>query len=129
MLIKDIDLAFGLSTDDIDLFRKGKKRQVWPILLHYLNLAPELRSPKDNLYCCGIIPGPDKPVGLDPFLYPNNTGLQAVAQWHLQCFGWIFRDQIYIGRAIYTVIHTIYTVLHTVFPNALPDSEYRLSTP
>ena len=33
------------------------------------------------------------------------------------------------GRAIYTVIHTIYTVLYTVFPKALPDSEYRLSTP
>jgi hypothetical protein len=69
-LTASTDLAFAFSTDGVDLFRKGKKHQVWPLLLTCFNLSPENRFLEDNIFCLGVVPGPTKPADLDSFLYP-----------------------------------------------------------
>jgi hypothetical protein len=70
MLTLSTDLAFALSTDGVELFRKGKKHQVWPLVLTCYNISPTLRFLEDNIFCLGIIPGPKKPADLDSFLHP-----------------------------------------------------------
>ena len=55
MLDNPTDLAFALGIDGIQLFRSGKRHEVWPILLQCYNLAPELRFQQDNVICCGAL--------------------------------------------------------------------------
>jgi hypothetical protein len=64
------DVALAMSTDGVELFRKGKKHQVWPIVLQCYNLAQEQRFQEENIICSGVIPGPRKPKDIDSFLYP-----------------------------------------------------------
>jgi hypothetical protein len=70
LLLKNTDVALAMSTDGVELFRKGKKHQVWPIVLQCYNLAPEQRFQEENIICSGVIPGPRKPKDIDSFLYP-----------------------------------------------------------
>lgn len=63
------DIALGLSTDGVAVFKKRSKT-CWPILLFDYNLPPEIRFQKDNIIPAGVIPGPKKPVDMDSFLYP-----------------------------------------------------------
>jgi hypothetical protein len=67
-----------MSTDGVELFRKGKKHQVWPIILQCYNLAPQLRFQEDNIICSGVIPGPCKPKDIDSFLYPTIRDLKIL---------------------------------------------------
>jgi hypothetical protein len=63
------DIALGLSTDGIAVFKKRSKTS-WPIVLFNYNLPPDIRFHKNNLIPVGVIPGPKKPLDMDSFLYP-----------------------------------------------------------
>lgn len=63
-------MAFTFSTDGVELFRKGKKHSVWPLMLVCLNLPPAIRFKQENVLCLGIMPGPSKPKDIDSFLRP-----------------------------------------------------------
>jgi hypothetical protein len=78
MLNEDTDIALAMSTDGVELFRKGKKHEVWPVVLQCYNLAPEVRFQEDNILCNGVIPGPHKPKDIDSFLYPTVRDLKRL---------------------------------------------------
>jgi Transposase family tnp2 len=61
------DIALGLSTDGLQLFKVGKY-SVWPLLLVNFNLKPDQRVKKHNIFLCGIIPGPNNPKDIHSFL-------------------------------------------------------------
>ena len=63
------DIALGLATDGVAIFKKRSKTS-WPIVLFNYNLPPEVRFQKENFISVGVIPGPNKPSDLDSFLYP-----------------------------------------------------------
>jgi len=63
------DIALGLSTDGVAIFKKRSKT-AWPIVLFNYNLPPDIRFHKKNLIPVGVIPGPKKPTDMDSFLYP-----------------------------------------------------------
>jgi hypothetical protein len=78
LLNDDTDIALAMSTDGVELFRKGKKHEVWPVVLQCYNLAPEVRFQEDNIICNGVIPGPHKPKDIDSFLYPTVRDLKML---------------------------------------------------
>ncbi|KAK2459866.1 hypothetical protein APHAL10511_008119 [Amanita phalloides] len=63
------DIALGLSTDGVTIFKKQSKTS-WPLVLFNYNLPPDTRFHKQNLIPVGVIPGPKKPSDMDSFLYP-----------------------------------------------------------
>lgn len=70
MLINDTDLAFYFSTDGINLFDKGPSHTVWPMILTYFNFDPYYQYQDPNVFCVGIIPGPNKPTDMGSFFFP-----------------------------------------------------------
>lgn len=65
----DHDIALGLSTDGFAPF-KHRAKTAWPLILINYNLPPEIRSLLENVIGLGIIPGPNKPVDFDSYLWP-----------------------------------------------------------
>jgi Transposase family tnp2 len=65
----DRDVALSMSTDGFQIFRQ-KTHDCWPIALTNLNLHPEIRVKKENMFLYSIIPGPRQPVDFNSFLHP-----------------------------------------------------------
>lgn len=64
------DLAFQFSTDGVRVFKTRSLFSIWPLILINYNLSPKDRSKQENIIVLGIIPGPNGPKDLDPFLRP-----------------------------------------------------------
>lgn len=65
------ELVLGLGTDGIPLFKKSPV-DCWPLLVTNYTLPDHLRTHKDNMICCGLIPGQYKAplcVYADKFKY------------------------------------------------------------
>ncbi|SGY58245.1 BQ5605_C006g04354 [Microbotryum silenes-dioicae] len=75
----DVDVAFGLFTDGIQLFNKTQS-ECWPIMMINYNLPPEIRYKKKHLMTVGIIPGPKGPKDIDSFLHPLYEDARASAR-------------------------------------------------
>lgn len=63
------DVGFIFSTDGFPLFKVGVF-DIWPLLLINANLPPSERVFKRNMMLSGIIPGPENPKDIGPFLTP-----------------------------------------------------------
>lgn len=63
------DIALGLSTDGVAIFRK-RSHTSWPLVIYNYNLPPDIRFHKKNLISLGVIPGPKKPWDMDSFIWP-----------------------------------------------------------
>lgn len=63
------DVALGISTDGIQLFKIGDF-EVWPILLTNYSLAKTLRYNSENQIILGVIPGPTQPKDMNSFVLP-----------------------------------------------------------
>ncbi|EUC56942.1 transposase family Tnp2 protein [Rhizoctonia solani AG-3 Rhs1AP] len=68
----DDDLALGLSTDGVSLFKRRRRGQstAWPIIIINYNLHPSIRTRLENVICVGVIPGPRQCKDLNSFLIP-----------------------------------------------------------
>ncbi|KAF8751525.1 Transposase family tnp2 [Rhizoctonia solani] len=66
------DLALGLSTDGVTLFKRHRRglSTAWPIILINYNLHPRYRTKLDNIICVGVIPGPTQCKDINSFLTP-----------------------------------------------------------
>lgn len=64
------DSILSLSTDGAQL-KIGKQSDVWIIMLTFLDTPPELRSTKQEVMICGLIPGPLSPGDLESFMWPT----------------------------------------------------------
>lgn len=66
------DIALGLSTDGVTLFKRRRRGQstAWPIILINYNLHPKIRTRLENVLCVGVIPGPRQCKDLNSFLIP-----------------------------------------------------------
>jgi len=62
------DVALGLSTDGFAPFKR-RKSTAWPLIIFNYNLPPEIRFHINNILALGVIPGPNKPVDADSFLW------------------------------------------------------------
>jgi len=64
------DMALGLLTDGVQVFKIRSKFSVWPVLIMNFNLPPHLRYLSQDILVSGIIPGPKNPKDINSFLYP-----------------------------------------------------------
>ncbi|KAF8694702.1 Transposase family tnp2, partial [Rhizoctonia solani] len=66
------DLALGLSTDGVTLFKRRRRglSTAWPIILINYNLHPRYQTKLDNIICVGVIPGPTQCKDINSFLTP-----------------------------------------------------------
>lgn len=65
------DVALGLSTDGVAIFKKRSKTS-WPLGIFNYNLPPDIRFLKENLIPIGVIPGPKKPSNMDSSYTPSS---------------------------------------------------------
>jgi hypothetical protein len=63
------NIALGLSTNGYAPF-KHRKKTAWPILIFNYNLPPDERTHDNNVLYVGVVPGPNKPINFDSFLWP-----------------------------------------------------------
>ncbi|RPA80261.1 hypothetical protein BJ508DRAFT_196111, partial [Ascobolus immersus RN42] len=66
----DTDVGFFFSIDGVDVFDTRTDFTVSPLVLVNLNLPPEERYLDENVLLLGCIPGPNKPLDKDSFLFP-----------------------------------------------------------
>lgn len=52
------------------MFKKGSSHSVWPMILTCFNYDPYYRFQDPNVFCVGIIPGPQKPLDMNSFFSP-----------------------------------------------------------
>jgi hypothetical protein len=67
---KETDMAFVLSSDGVKVFKSRRAFYVWPLILVCLNLPPEERYKRRNIFVVGFVPGPNNPKDMDSFIWP-----------------------------------------------------------
>jgi hypothetical protein len=60
-------LMLSLCTDGVSPF-KHKTYSMWPIMMTVLNLPEHLRNQPANMLLLGVVPGPDAPRTIQPYL-------------------------------------------------------------
>ena len=65
------DIAFAIAVDAYLLFKRRRHGpSATPILSQLYNFPPQIRCRLPNLYCLGLIPGPNSPVDYPSFMVP-----------------------------------------------------------
>lgn len=72
------DIALAFTSDGFCPFKK-RSATCWPLMLHNLNLAPDIRTHNEELIPLGIVPGPKKAKDFDSFLFPMVEELLELA--------------------------------------------------
>lgn len=100
------DMAMVFSTDGFPLLQK-KKFSVWPMILLNLNLPPEIRFKRENVFITSCSPGPvPTDHDLDSFIYPvkrkfEMLGLVGSRMWDASVMGGeYFRIKVHLSLVI-----------------------------
>jgi hypothetical protein len=103
---ENLRLAFMVYHDFFNPFSNkmaGKQRSVGVVLMVCLNLPPEIRYNRENLYAVSVIPGPSEPSGdeINHFMRPIVENLQQ----HFDPGVWISRTRKYpTGRHVRSAV-------------------------
>jgi hypothetical protein len=94
--VENLRLAFMIYHDFFNPFSNkmaGKQRSVGIVLMVCLNLPPEIRYNRENVYAASVIPGPSEPSGADinHFMRPIIENLRQ----HYEPGVWIARTHKY----------------------------------
>jgi hypothetical protein len=94
--VENLRLVFLVYHDFFNLFSNkmaGKQRSVGMVLMVCLNLPPEIRYNRENLYAVSVIPGPLEPSGaeINHFMHPIVESLRQ----HFDPGVWISRTSKY----------------------------------
>jgi hypothetical protein len=83
--IKDNDMVLVLSLDGAQLYR-NKASDAWIYIWVILDQAPDVRYQKKNVLIGAVIPGPNKPINIESFLFPGLQHLAAIQKDGLKCW-------------------------------------------
>ena len=63
-----VKIAVSMSIDGFNPYQ-GSKRSVWPVLFAVLNLPESIRMKYQMLILAAVMPGPNKPKKMQPYLH------------------------------------------------------------